>query len=187
MIDAIRRVISPLGAGIRQMIARAVIDRVNDATPAQTVQFHRYAGMVVDDGAERFAEYGFTSVPLAGAELVVVFLGGSRDHPIVIATQDRRYRLVGLENGEVAIHDDLGHKVHLTRTGPVIDGAGHEVKIVNAPSVRCETALFKVTGDIIDQCDGATPRSMAAMRAIYDAHIHDEHDGFPTTPPTTDM
>ncbi|WP_431477838.1 phage baseplate assembly protein domain-containing protein [Massilia eburnea] len=58
---------------------------------------------------------GFTSVPKPGAEGVVVFVGGNRDHGLVIAVEDRRFRLKGLASGEVAIYDDQGQKVHLTR------------------------------------------------------------------------
>lgn len=74
--------------------------------------------------------YGFTSVGLApaddktsdAAEIVILFPDGNRSHPIAIVVGDRRYRLKGLKDGEVALYDDQGQKVHLTRDGILIDG-----------------------------------------------------------------
>ena len=39
------------------------------------------------------------------------------DIGLVVGVEDRRYRLVGLAGGEVAIYDDLGQKVRLKRNG----------------------------------------------------------------------
>ena len=123
------------------------------------------------DGTPRLAEYGFTSRPHPGADAVALFISGDRSSGVVIATGDQRYRL-HLADGEAAVHDDLGQKVHLTRSGIVIDGGGLPIKITDTPSVRMETANLFVTGDITDRCDAATPRSMQSMRTIYDGHHH---------------
>ena len=96
--------------------ARAVVTAIDDAGPLQTVQAEAMAGELID-GAERVQDYGFASHPHAGAEAVAVFGSGHRNHPLVIAVADRRYRLQALAAGEVALHDDLGQVVHLTRDG----------------------------------------------------------------------
>jgi phage gp45-like len=44
-----------------------------------------------------------------------MYVGGLRSHGIVIAVEDRRYRLTGGEAGEVVMYDDLGQAVHLKR------------------------------------------------------------------------
>lgn len=64
---------------------------------------------------------------------------------------DRRYRLQGLAAGEVALYDDLGQKVHLTRGGIVIDGAGLPMTIQNTPHLTADTAQFTLTGDLAVQ------------------------------------
>ncbi len=74
-------------------------------------------------GAEHMEPYGFTARPHAGAEVVVIYPTGNRSHPIIISVADRQYRLQGLEDGEIALYDDLGQKVHLTRSGIVISGS----------------------------------------------------------------
>jgi len=56
---------------------------------------------------------------------------------------DRRYRLTGLAEGEVALYDDLGHKVHLAREGIVIDGGGHNVSVINAPDLLVDGISVK--------------------------------------------
>lgn len=51
-------------------------------------------------------------------------VGGLRSHGIVIAVEDRRYRMTGLQSGEVALYDDLGQQVYLTREGILIKSPG---------------------------------------------------------------
>jgi phage baseplate assembly protein V len=108
------RYLNPLKQRVSLMVGRAVIAVVNDATKAQSLQLTLLAGETMD-GVERFQDYGFTSVPHAGAEAVMVSVGGTRSHGIVVACEDRRYRLVGLADGEVALYDDLDQAVHLKR------------------------------------------------------------------------
>lgn len=66
---------------------------------------------------ELFQHYGFTSLPKKGAEVIYLVEGNV---VIAIASDDRRYRLK-IEDGEAALYDDLEQKVHLTRTGIVVD------------------------------------------------------------------
>lgn len=119
---------------VRGMISRAVIGLVNDAAKLQALQVTLLAGQTPDD-VERFQSYGLTSVPHPGAEGIALAIGGSTGHTVVIAVDDRRYRIKGLANGEVALYDDIGHRVHLTRAGVVIDAAGNALAIINAPLV----------------------------------------------------
>ena len=87
--------------------------------------------------ARRFQDYGITSHPHPGAEAVVVCAGGLRSHAIAIRVDDRAYRLTGLQQGEVALYDDLGNVVKLGRDGIEITGAA-QVK-VTAPKVIVES------------------------------------------------
>lgn len=173
-----------LMARVRGMISRAVVSLANDTTKLQALQVTLLADQVPDD-AEHFQHYGYTSVPYAGAEGIALAIGGSTGHTVVINVDDRRYRLKGLQGGEVALYDDLGHKVHLTRNGIVIDGAGQLVTMVNLTKLRVESD-FDCTGQIKDLCDAAGSRTMAQMRASHTAHTHNENNvaGGPTSTPT---
>jgi phage baseplate assembly protein V len=131
---------------VRLMVGRAILGLVNDATKAQAVQVEMLDDEV-QDNVERFQNYGFTSVPHKGAEAVVVCVGGLRSHGIVIATEDRRYRLTGLENGEVALYDDQGQVVKLARDGIYIET---DKKVtVNADSVAVTAETVEVNAESV--------------------------------------
>lgn len=74
----------------------------------------------------------------------MLFLAGLRSNGLVVRVADRRYA-IALEYGEVAIHDDLGQRIHLTRAGIVastplnIDlSAGQDVTIKAGRKLRLE-------------------------------------------------
>lgn len=133
MIRAINKVTAPIARRVSLMVARGVLALVDDAAKIQGVQVKLLSGEVRD--MERFQNYGFTSRPHAGAEVAAVFVGGNRDHGLAIAIDDRRFRVIGLQAGEVAIYDDLSHKITLTRDGIVISGGTHDITIVDCPNV----------------------------------------------------
>ena len=143
---------------LRGMVGRAVLALVDDAKTMQAVQVTTQADRVTDE-AEHFQHYGFTSVPLPGAEGIALAVGGSQDHLLVINVDDRRYRMKALANGEVALYDHLGQSVHLTKSGIVVKGAGLPIVVEDTPSitfkaanlVRFETPRFEVTGLTITQ------------------------------------
>jgi phage baseplate assembly protein V len=173
---------SALVARVRGMISRAVVSLVNDAAKLQAMQVTMLADQVPDE-VEHFQHYGFSSVPFAGAEGVALAIGGSTGHTVVINVDDRRFRMRGMANGEVALSDDLGHKVHLTRNGIVIDGAGQLVTMTNLTKLRV-VADIEATGSIKDLCDSAGGRSMAQMRASHVGHTHTSAaPGNPTSTP----
>jgi phage baseplate assembly protein V len=184
MLDLIRKMTEDMRGKVQLMVGRALLMAVNDQGAIQTAQVQLLAEEVHDD-AERIQEYGFTSVPKKGAEAVVTFVGGNRDHGLIIAVDDRRYRLKGLQSGEVAIYDDQGQKVHLTRAGIVVDGAGKQITFKNAPKARMEMDL-EVTGDIKDKCD-TSGKTMAGMRTIYNGHDHNDPQGGAVEPPNQQM
>ena len=108
------RLRGPIQRHLAHLVARAVVTLVNDATRMQALQL----GILADeplDNVEHWQPYGYTYKPHAGAEALVVAVGGHRAHSVVIACADRRYRLAGLEDGEVALYDDLGNTVQLLR------------------------------------------------------------------------
>jgi phage baseplate assembly protein V len=103
-------VVQEVGRRVAMALCRCVLALVDDTTKMQTVQLRLLADEV-KDGVEHFQMYGFTSVPFDGAEGVAVFLGGGRDHGIVVCLDDRRYRLTKLAKGEVALYTDEGAKL----------------------------------------------------------------------------
>lgn len=113
------RLVAPIQRAIALQVARCIINLVDDTQSRQVMQASLLSGETASN-LERFQHYGFTSVPFPGAEGIAVFVGANRAHGIVINAEDRRYRLLGMQNGEVALYDDRGAVVHLTRTGIVV-------------------------------------------------------------------
>lgn len=126
---------------MRRMATRVVLKLVDDGPKMQSHQVEAYDGLVRDK-VEHFQNYGFTSVPFAGAEGVGLSIGGSTNHMVVLNVDDRRYRMKGLEDGEVAIYDDQGQSVHLTREGIVVKGAGLPMVFEDTPSITFKADQF---------------------------------------------
>lgn len=109
---------------------------------------------------------------------MVVAVGGSRDHLVALAVDDRRYRSLDLEPGEVALYNNTGTRVVL-RQGGVIE-------ITAATKVRMVTPLLEVTGEIKDRCD-TNGKTMSGMRSTYDSHTHPGDSGGTTGLPNQPM
>lgn len=174
--------------GIVIAIAEGVIKRFTaSGRPDETISDREY-----------FQHYGYTSRPKAGAEIIIIREGG---HFIAVASDDRRYR-IALEDGEVALYDALGQKVHLTSTGIEVESplkitaTAPEVVVVASTKVTMTTPLLDVSGDIksggnitavgnVSDADGT--KTMAGMRTAYNAHYHADPQGGNTATPTGGM
>lgn len=151
-------------------IGRGRVTTVNDGGNVQMLQV-RLGQDEVRDTTPRLAEYGLTSVPPVGTDVVVIFVGGDRSAGVAVATGNQAARPKGLKGGEVALHDDQGQIIHISRAGITIKGAGNPVTIQDTPKVRMVTDRLEVTGDIVDRCDSQT-RTMKGMRDVYNGHTH---------------
>ncbi|HAT7516484.1 TPA: phage baseplate assembly protein [Kluyvera ascorbata] len=154
------------------LIGRAVVKSINAASKCQMIDVELLAGQQKAK-IEHLEPYGFTSCAKSGAEAVVLFPDGDRSHAIAITVSDRRYRLKGLKTGEVALYDDQGQSVTLTRNGIVVDGGGKIITFKNAPKARFEMDI-ESTGQIKDLCDSGG-LTMSAMRISYNGHRHKEN------------
>ncbi|MBI5550753.1 MAG: phage baseplate assembly protein [Desulfobacterales bacterium] len=160
---------------------------------------------------EYFQHYGFTSRPLAGAEMIVLKQGNV---VIAIASDDRRYRLA-IVDGEAALHDDQGQAVHLKRDKKVhvygtdeaiVDAAvsatvtAPQVTVVASTQVTMTTPLVAisgnltvggtavVTGALSSVTSVADPTgTMNAMRQVYNPHAHPGDSGGTTGTPNNQM
>lgn len=136
---------------LKSMLVRGTVIMADAARKLQTLQVRLTAGEI-KDGAEHFEAYGFTSHPLAEAEVLTAFLGGDRSHAVVLVASDRRYRIKELKPGEVAIYTDEGDKVHFKR-GRIIDIETETLNIKATNSVNFDTPTITQTGRIESQGD----------------------------------
>lgn len=144
VMRAITKAIAPLRRRVQLMIGRAVIAATREDGGLLLAQITGLDGEVLD-GVPVIQEYGFASRPKAGAQGVIACVGGNRRGAVVIATGDRRYRLA-LANGEVAIHDDQGQKVHLARGGIAVETT--KPVTVKGSAITLQAASITLDGDV---------------------------------------
>lgn len=174
---SVSRALKSLANRQRNMILRGSVALVDDSRKLQTLQVSLFGvGDDTPDDIERFQQYGFTSKPFTQSEAIVLFPGGDRSHGLCLAVGDRRYRLTGLADGEVALYDDQNQVVHIRRDGIYIISA--EQVVIDSPQavftgdMAIDGELY-VQGDISSDgniSDGSG--SMQEMRDTYNAHIH---------------
>ena len=152
MIRTIKRMLDPIVRRVRLIARRAVVRLVYDDPKMQELQLAIFSGEV-RDRVEHWQPYGLAYHPHPGAEALVLALGGNTDHGAVVCVGDRRYRITGLAQGEVALYDDQGQVIHLKRDKTVhVYGTDHLVADIGTDAaVTCPlvtvSASTKVTLD----------------------------------------
>ncbi|WJV61348.1 phage baseplate assembly protein V [Pectobacteriaceae bacterium C52] len=173
--------LSVLQRSLSNLLARAVVTGLSTATKCQMLQIKMAADELKTD-IEHIEPYGFTSAPHVGAEAVAVYMDGDRSHGVVLVVGDRRYRVTGLQAGEVAIYTDEGDSIVLKR-GRVID-VTTKTFIVNATEkMTVNTPLLEVpVGDISDK-----KSTLQGVRDTFNGHDHPGDSGGTTGTPDQTM
>lgn len=138
-------------SNLKNILVRGTLSLVDGLKKLQELQVKLLAGEI-KDGMEHFEPYGFTSNANAGAEVLAGFFGGDRSHGVVICVADRRFRLQGLESGEVAMYTDEGDKLHFKR-GRVIEIETMTLKVKAETAVEFDTPEIRTTGKIVSAGD----------------------------------
>ena len=136
VIRAVERLLRPLKRRVLLMVGRAVLLLLDDTARLQALQVEGLTGETLD-ALQRIQQYGFTSNPHPGAECIVLSLGGARQHSIVIAADDRRYRPTGLPAGAVC---------HYTsEDDPDGDGGPHRVTLLPGREIRLDAGSARLS------------------------------------------
>lgn len=154
----------PLRNRIANSLVRAAVKLVSDGKKLQRLQVDGFEGGPVDD-AEHFQPYGFSSVPMEGAEAIVFFPNGDRERPLVLAAADRRYRPTGGDPGEVGLYDKNGRRVYLKSNGQIwIYGGGLVESTIKADTYRTaeDTMLIAIAAALTAAATGFTNLGQAA-------------------------
>jgi len=187
---------------VKRHIARAVQNirlafrgKLTSTNSAPAIQLAQVAGLSDEllQNVELMQHYGFTSHPPAGTECVVLPLGGRNGHGIIVSTEHGDYRVKSLKSGELAIYTDEGDSMIFKRgrlievtthtfrinastaiefNAPTITGNASTSVALNTPTVNASAAMV-AQGDITDSA-ATTPKTMAGMRATFNAHTHNE-------------
>ena len=178
MSTVLGRALSKIRRGIQLALSRAVVTLVDDGPKMQEIQLQILTGELVD-GVEKFEPYGLTSHPFTKSEAIAASIGGARGHLVALVVGDRRYRLAGLAEGEVALFDDQGQYVKIARSGIHVHTTQDVVLHGGTTTIEGDLHVTgnisgdgdaAIQGDISDQSGVA--QSMAAMRDKFNAHTH---------------
>ena len=128
---------TPLFQRIKQrisgLILRGFVSMVKDAEGTQILQIGVLKDEVLD-GVERFQNYGFSSVPLPGAEVLLVSVGGDRGHPVALIVNDPDYRPVGGLPGDTMMYDNRSQTVVLAADGITATSAAGKFVLLGSGS-----------------------------------------------------
>ncbi len=114
-------------------MSRMPVQKVDDTKPIQQHMLNGFSGESMDT-IEHMHPYGFTTVPVKpsggeGPEGMTMFMGSNRSHGIVVASADRRFRPYKLDEGDVALHDNKGHQIHLKAADGIHISAPNSKKV----------------------------------------------------------
>ncbi|MEW6775035.1 MAG: phage baseplate assembly protein [Bdellovibrionota bacterium] len=153
---------------LRGMIFIGVLEAVNDSTGVQEIQVKGLAGEVLSK-VLRYQQFGFSSNPPAGSEVVVIRLGLDGEITIALGADHRASRVRNLASGESAQYGQAGQKV-------LCDAAGN-IHLYPAGSGKVIShGDLEVQGDVTasgDVSDGAG--TMAQIRTTHSLHTHPEN------------
>lgn len=102
----------------RGIVARAAVRSTNDKGGSQTatVEVHRH---VERTDVEVLGVAGISTRPPAGGEAIVLAVGGDQGDLVALPLQAPGNRMGGLEEGEVALHNLKGDRVHVKKDGSI--------------------------------------------------------------------
>jgi phage baseplate assembly protein V len=108
-----------------------------------TVQFMQVqlGPQELKDSVPRVAEFGFTSNPPIGSDVIALFIGGDRSNGVVVATGHQASRPTGLQPGETMIYSQDGKSIYMTKSGGIVVNANNQsVTVNNATTVTINAA-----------------------------------------------
>lgn len=171
LLDSLNRLLNPLRQRVALMISRAVVALVSDGEALQRLNLNVLSGEI-QTGIERWQNFGFTGHPLPGTtEAVVLYIGGDRDHPVVVAADSPTTRPTDVPAGGSAQYDVTGGRAEL-------DAAGNWTVEALLKSTLKTPEVVLGSGSVTEKIiNGET------FQATYNAHMHNAF-GVQTTPPT---
>ncbi|EPP1687172.1 phage baseplate assembly protein V [Klebsiella michiganensis] len=171
----IGRSLAELGRRMRLMVDRALVRIVTDSLGRQNLQVQSLADETNDD-VERFQNYGFTSVPPAGSEAIVVAVGGRRGGLVAIAVEDKGSRPRNGEEGDVILYHQEGHVIVLKKNG-LAEIRVKKINLIAEESCDIIGKQINITGPT------SFSEDIQVQGKSFLDHIHKDGDGDDTTKP----
>ena len=174
---------------------RAVLSALDTKPGVQLAQADGLAGEKLQ-AAELMQHFGFTSAPPAGAQCIVLPMGGKSAHSVIVATEAGAYRVDGLKSGEVAVYNKSGARIML-KEGKVIEIECDRFMVTAKESIGMYAPVWDMGADEDGEgeVEGTWRGNLhitGTSRADVDHvsgdvslrhHLHREHDGGDTLEP----
>jgi phage baseplate assembly protein V len=155
---------------VTNFFAKGVIESSNDKAGIQRQDL----SLLADEGkdsVERWQNYGFSSHPKRGAEAVTLFFAGGRDHGVIIAVDDRAFRIRGLNEGEVAVYSDEGDTIIFKR-GNIVEVTTKTLSVKAATTVTVEAPSVSIIAPGGGEASVTIHGSLSASNSITAPHGH---------------
>lgn len=150
--SALRRFVQPIVTKLRLLISRGEVKLVDDSKKMQALQVELLEDELHDE-IEHFQEFGFTSHPLEGAEVLYLSVGANRDAGVVVCVSDRRFRPKNMAPGDVCLYTEDGERVYLNKADDVVHIGAKAAAEFIAQAAKTDTAIQN-------------------LQVAFDAHIH---------------
>ena len=111
MLNQFKRLLEPILNRIILMIVKSTIIKVKEGNNQLLCNVNLGHGEKVQD-VEMLQQFGFVSIPENDAQAIVLCIGGDREHPIVISTDDENKR-IQVGQGNSGMYNSSGTKITL--------------------------------------------------------------------------
>ena len=153
---------------LRMLITRGRVLKAALAPARVLLQVSGLAGEIRNN-IELLLPYGMSAFP-AGGNVVLLQVGGSRQHLVALCADDSGLRITDLQQGEFGWRDANAQQIVFRSDRLEITTTK---KVVGTASEWDLTGDLKVTGNITASGNVSDAvRSMAGDRTIYDEHTH---------------
>jgi phage baseplate assembly protein V len=124
-------------------LIRATLDQVDDSGPQQLVKVRGLSGQEIGE-AVRSQHFGLTSNPPAGAEALMLAIGGGHDRMHALGLEHPQKRPTNLESGGTILYDANGNVLKLIAAGATLHSPSSVT--IDAPTVTVKCMTFTVNG-----------------------------------------
>ncbi len=153
---------------VQMMLGRGRVTHVDDTGPVQIMQA-TMTGLETADNRLRVAEFGFTSNPPVGSDVLALHVAGDRGSAAVIATSHQESRPRGLQPGESILYSQDGKQVYMTASGGiVVEAKWQDVTVNNAATVtiNAQNVVVNASSNVSVSAQGSVEISGSAGVSI---------------------
>lgn len=153
---------------IQMMFGRGRVKLVDDSGAVQMMQVQMSA-IETSDARYRLAEFGFSSNPPIGSDVLALHVTGDRASGAVFATNHQLSRPKGLKSGESMLYSQDGKHVYMTASGGiVVEAKGQDVTVNNAGTVtiNAQNVVVNASSNVSVSAQGSVEISGSAGVSI---------------------